>query len=319
MSSEESLLNYLKNTFSIREINETFDPLNPDESGSQRSVLAPWSLEAIKVNTGLSYSEIEKTISSIKFLSLDKVEANGFQTILIRTNRELEGTSEFVTLPEIKELSISKLMNLHVLQFVQNKINETDHPVKIEDAIFDLKNTLFLPDDFMPEHLMGMVEGTVDLSDDQLRSAYSVIGDAIPLLFYKEAKDDGTGRIRFLYPAKSVKLVGVPSNERIREIISSSFESIKNLKSYIYFINSRLIKTLIFNIQQKNLRELKRPVFNPVNIKFLQEFGIVEEKAGISLVKEDITLEKLKELYSDLKGEGEKLAKSWLSRSVEVK
>lgn len=318
MNTDQIILKYLADTFPIKNIEEVFEPMNPEEDGISKSVLAPWSVESISANTGASKDDVIKFIDGQAGLSVKLLEIEGLTVKSVEAEPSFE---PLFTEPEnetVHTMSISKLMNLHVLQYVESKVSETGKPVRIEDAIFDLKNTLFLPDDFMPQHLMGMVEGDVEYSGEELRKAYSIDGNSASIYFYQENKAGNPGRIRFLYPAASGRLSGTPSNQVIREMISSSFNAIQKEKSYVEFINSRLIKTVIFNIEQKNLRELKRPVFNPAKIKILEDMNLVEKRGDIASVREDISLEELKETYSNAKAKGQILAESWIMEKLEV-
>ncbi len=318
MSNETQILQYLADTYKIREIVEDFAPLNPEESGVSVSTLAPWALTSISVNTGIGEDEVKKTLEGLKSFNLKNVESGNRTMTLVETTVSLEEKTEGHKIESDLPLPIRKLMNLHVFQFVQQKYEETGKPVKIEDAIFDLKNSLFLPDDFMPEHLMGMVEGEPDFSEEEVRKSYSVLNGVTSLYFFQENKSGGFGRIRYLCPAASGRIENAPSNEKLREIISSSFSSIQTQKSYVDFVNSRLIKNVIFNLEQKNSRELKRPMFDPRKIKVLEEMGIVERDGEVSSVKNSIAVDYLKELYAKAKSAGQELAENWLSSDGNV-
>lgn len=318
MNTKESISKYLADTYSIREIMKAFEPLNQDEAGASRSILAPWSLQSISGNTGATVDEVKKFLEGNNSFSVAETEEGGIKFTIARAQGNPGAGKTGINLEPGTQLSVSRLMNLHVLQFVNSRISAEDTPVKIEDAIFDLKNTVFLPDDFMPEHLMGMVEGNADFTQEEIRDDYAVMDGLTSLYFYQEEKSDGRGRVRFLYPSKSGAINETPSNERIRELISTSFSGIQAEKSYIDFVNSRLIKTIIFNIEQKGNRELKRPIFNPGKIKILEDMGLVERSGEKAFIKQSVSVDRLKEIYAKAKDDGQKLAEVWLSSKVEV-
>lgn len=319
MNTEESISKYLADTYSIREIIEVFEPLNPDEAGASRSILAPWSMLSISGNTGATVNEVMKFLEKNDAFSVAETEKEGIKFTIAKAQGNLDAATEGVNLEPGTQLSVSQLMNLHVLQFATSKVSAEDAPVKIEDAIFDLKNTVFLPDDFMPEHLMGMVEGDADFTQDEIRGDYAVVDGLTSMYFYQEQKNDGNGRVRFIYPSLSGAIKEAPSNESIRELISKSFSTVQSEKSYVDFVNSRLIKTIIFNIEQKNSRELKRPIFNPGKIKILENMDLVEKSGDKAFIKQSVSIDTLKEIYSKAKEDGQKLAEVWLSSKIEVK
>ena len=318
MNTEESIARYLADTYSIREITKAFEPLNPEEAGASRSILAPWSLHSISGNTGATIDQIREFLDGNGSFSVAETEVDGIKFKIAKAKGNPAGTSGGTSLEAGTHLSVSQLMNLHVLQYVNSRVSDEDAPVKIEDAIFDLKNTVFLPDDFMPEHLMGMVEGDANFTLEEIRENYAVKEGITSLYFYQEQKNDGQGRIRFLYPSKSGAINGAPGNEKIRELISGSFSSIQTEKSYIDFVNSRLIKTIIFNMEQKGNRELKSPIFNPGKIKILEDMGLVERSDEKAFIKQSVSVDRLKEIYSKAKADGQELAEAWLSSKVEV-
>ncbi len=319
MSNEELISKYLADTFSIREVAEAFEPLDQEEEGTSRSILAPWSIQSISWNTGATEDEVKAFLQSNDSFSLSEVNMDGITATVARTVETLVPDKSSISMEAGANLSVSKLMNLHALQFLKSKISEKDCPVKIEDAIFDLKNTVFLPDDFMPEHLMGMVEGDADFTQEEIREEYEIVEGLSSIYFFQEQKKNGPGRIRYLYPALSGAIDGAPTNEKIRELIGNSFSSIQAEESYIDFVNSRLIKTIIFNMEQKGNRELKRPIFNPGKIKILEGMGLVETEGDKAFVKGSVSVDRLKEIYSKAKSDGQKLAQNWLSAKVEVK
>lgn len=318
MSSESLIIQYLTDTFPIRELIETFPPLNADEANVSQSVLAPWSIDSVSANTGVPVNEVIQIILELDGFNLLEVNRGTSDLTVAQTNRKPVVDGSGYKPARVNFMTVSRLMNLHILQFLESRVLGTNLPVKIEDAIFDLKNALFLPDDFMPEHLMGMVEGEPDFSEEEMRESYSIADSCRSIYFFQETKSGGFGRIRYLYPAASGKPINVPSNEKIRELISGSFNSIQENKSYLDFINSRLIKTVIFNIEQKNTRELKRPFFNPGKIKVLEDMGLVEWNGETPSIKSSVTLSSLKDIYSGSKAAGQKLAVDWLTSEVGV-
>lgn len=318
MNSEELISKYLSDTYTIREITRAFEPLNQDEEGASRSILAPWSIQSISGNTGATADDVRSFLEGSDSFSLDETEEEGIKFEVARPRGKLDSAQDGISIKPGTRLPVSRLMNLHVLQFAMSKVLDEDAPVKIEDAIFDLKNTLFLPDDFMPEHLMGMVEGDADFTQEEIRREYAVLDGRTSIYIFQERKRSGMGRVRFIYPSRSGAVGAAPSNDRIRDLISASFSSIQAEKSYVDFVNSRLIKTIIYNIEQKGSRELKRPIFNPGKVEILEGMGLVERRDDKAFIKESISVERLKEIYSKAKADGQKLAEAWLSSSVEV-
>lgn len=320
MDSKNQILKYFNDTYSIRNILEGFPPLNPDEAGTGTSALAPWAIASISINTGLTESDVLEELEEIPGASVESVEVDGVPVQVVRMAESL-GVQAHASHQshEIGSMKVYEAMNLHLFQFSWSRVEETDRPVKVEEAIFDLKNNAFLPDDFMPEHIMGMVEGDLSLSVEEIHDSYT-LSPAIRLFYlFHERKGNSAGRVRFIYPAKVNFSDKIPTNQQIREKITSSFSALRTDKKYMDFENSRLLKTVIFNIESKNTRELKRPAFDPRKINLLESMGIAEKTGESAKIRESVSVDQIKALYADMKKQGEQLSREWLRSTIALK
>lgn len=319
MDSKNQILSYLNDTYSIRNIVESFAPLNPEEKWAGTSALAPWSVESISINTGISQNDVMEQLEDISGVKIQETSAGGVSVKVVMMDESL-GVQAHASHDShsIGEVTVDEAMNLHVYQFVREKVDKEDRPVKIEEAIFDLKNNAFLPDDFMPVHLMGMVEGDLNLTAGEIRSSYSVHPDIRLFYLFHEKKGTSVGRVRFLYPAKVNFSRELPGNEEIREKLTTSFSGLRELEKYRDFENSRLLRTVIFNMEAKNTRELKRPVFDPRKIATLEGMGLAEKTESAGRIKDGVTVDQVKSLYADLKKHGEELSKDWLKSTLKL-
>lgn len=321
MSDENVVVRYLKDTYEIRNVLEKFNPLDPDEDGVMVSTLAPWSLDSISINTGLDHGRIMEIIGTSSGLSLKREDPD--LDLVVESSSGTFSPPASEGSPSITtdhSISVSRAMNLHILQFISEQARENKHPVKFEDALFNLKNSVFLPDDFMPEHLMGNVEGELGLNLEQVREELQIVPHYNSIYVFPEKKQRGYGRIRYLYPSWSQIPKRVLSNEKLTEIIRKSFEVMQaENNSYRDFENGRLIKSVIFNMEQKKTRELKRPVFDPRKVGILESMGLVDRITEVPQIKEEVSVGKLYELYSDSKEKGHTLSRTWLKSTVELR
>ena len=136
-------------------------------------------------------------------------------------------------------------------------------------------------------------------------------------LFY-ERKANAPGRARFIYPAMVRFKPELPGNEDIRKKLSESFAGLRTNEKYLAFENSRLLKSAIYNMESKNTRELKRPVFDPRKIGILESLGVAERSSESARIKDNISLDQLKDMFFALKHVGEDLAQEWLSSSISL-
>ena len=317
MDKKNQILRYLNDTYSIRNVLETFPPLNPDEPGTGNSVLGPWSITSIWANTGIPENEVLEELEEVSGARVENVKVDGTSAHVLRMGESLGVQAHaFPETHEVSKISISEAMNLHMFQFALMKVGEKDRPVKIEEAIFDLKNGVFLPDDFMPPHIMGMVEGNISLAPVEVASSYALHGNVQLLYLFHEKKGNSIGRARFIYPARLEFNPELPGNELIRKKLADSFASIRTNEKYLAFENSRLLKAVIYSMESKNTRELKRPVFDQRKISVLEALGIAERTPESAKIKDNVSLEQLKDMFSTLKLLGEELSQEWLSSTI---
>lgn len=319
MGSVEAIARYLVETENIREISVSFSPLNPEEKDTRMSRLSPWSVGYVALNAGATESEVRKFVDSTEGIALmEGSSEDGGQVIVRNGKTPLELDIALQPKREIASPRVINAMNLHVYQFLTGRLGESDQPVKIEDAIFDLKNSLFLPDDFMPEHLMGMVEGISFPPVIEAKRAFQIMPGITSIYLYPEWKSDGFGRVRFLYPSPS----GVPektvSNEAIREAISGSFRQLSTDSRYREFEQSRLLKSVVYNMTQKKSRELRRPVFDPRKVAALDALGIVEKPGDVPKIREEVSVKDLESIIDRAKQAGSALAREWHESDIEL-
>jgi hypothetical protein len=313
------ILKYLNDTYSIRSIVEGYPPLNPDEPGAGNSLLAPWSIISISLNTGVAYNDVIEGLEEISGAKVENFEEGGLRTEILRLG-ESGGIKahEFHEAHKLDQLTVAEIMNLHMFRFVNEKVSVDNRPVKIEDAIFDLKNNTFLPDDFMPEHIMGMVEGDLSMSLEEIHKSFALNSEIRLFYLYHEQKNNAPGRVRFIYPANTVFNTELPANEVLREKLTSSFAALRSNEKYVDFENSRLLNTVIFNIDSRKSRELKRPVFDPRKIAVLETMGLVDNTSGTARIKDSVSLDQLKEKRNVLKKRGKELALEWFGSKINL-
>ena len=317
MNNEHIILRYLHDTFSIRNLMEQFTPLNPLETGVGTSVLAPWSVDAVRINCNVNEDDVLNVIGNIDSLQIQRITARTESFDMIVSRSEVFPVNVKVELVHLnREMEISKIMNLHAFQFLLKKVSESDRPVKIEDAIFDLKNNVFLPDDFMPENLMGMVEGDFNGFINQVRDSMQFSNGLTELYIFPEKKGSGFGRVRYLYPSRSLEILEPPANDRLRSVIMTQFSITQGDERFKNFESSRVLKNVLYNIEQKKTRELKKTVFDGRKIEILDSLGLITNIDGVFRVKDEVSTERLRQLQDEAKRKGHELAESWLKKKV---
>ncbi|MEM0157533.1 MAG: hypothetical protein QXN26_05670, partial [Thermoplasmataceae archaeon] len=150
--------NYLMETFSIRNIMEKIQTRDRAK-GPATWILAPWSLDSISINCGLNVEDVIRTLDSMPEADIVSRNMDGSSiSVVIWSGTEPPSSSAELPAHEPGR-RVRDLINLHIYNYISARTANENKPVKLEDALFDLKNSVMLPDDFIPDYLMANIEG----------------------------------------------------------------------------------------------------------------------------------------------------------------
>ena len=189
--------------------------------------------------------------------------------------------------------------------------------VRKEDAIFGIKNSLMLPDDFIPQSWMAIVENDEPIDSDRIiEDIQSIFGRKWIYVF--SSYENGKAIMPyFFYNRKGTALPEV-TEERLMSILASEFEALRNSPEFRVFTMARILKSVIFNMETKGTRELRKPLFDSGKIKLLMDENLVNESDGKFFLRESVSLtnlESLRNRYLDLSS---KLSSEWMNRIVHL-
>ena len=290
-------------------------PRNPDLIGAREWLLAPWSLNAIAMNTGLPQDAIRSFASSKKSLALSDETVSGISIEMLRKLRNDENMETKRTLEAKFRNDVSGYMNQHLLNYILTVVDQLDRPVRLEDALFDMKNGIMLPDDFIPEYLMGNIEGEISPDPKDVLREIQSSAYFTDIYCYFEVSNEHNGSLAFIYPSRSTPRP--PSgNEEIRKKISDSFTKLQSTPEFRDFELSRTLKTVIYNLEKRNTRELGRPSFDQKRVALLESESLVERRDEKTVIKDSVDLKTLISLQRGFKLAAKQLAEDWLSREI---
>lgn len=310
VSLREDIFRYLRDTRKCSEMVAKI-PAREPSAGFDDWVLAPWSVEAVSQNFGNESIEELKRIQDQGFIEIDEILVHSQKLHLIRLKYEPDW-DQLVHDPLPQELNtVSGLMNRYILSFLSEAILKRNEPVKLEEALFDLKNTVMLPDDFMPDYLMSNIEGTVRPDISYVVRRIQPYSNITSIYCYFESNGKISGSLSRLLPGSTV---GGPINrEAIRERLSQSFQRLGADPSYLDFEVSRTLNQLIYNLERKGIREIRRPVPRNEILARLMETGILQTHDGRIFIPDNITLEILISAKEKFKKSVYQLASKWLN------
>ena len=306
---------YLKETFKIRNIMERV-PVRAPSSEHTTWILAPWSLDSISINCGLPVEEVTRILKSMPEVEI-ALQDDGTGQISIVKWRGAESLSYPIE-SSLRESGrkIRDFINLHVYNYLLERTGTESRPVKLEDALFDLKNSVMLPDDFMPDYLMGNLEGEDIPAADYVLKNLQPFSGRTDVYCYFESTDKGPCGLAYLFAA-STEPGRVIGNQEIEKIIGDSFRSLSRDPDYVHFELSRYLKTLLFNFQRYESNELRRPLPPPHIIEIMKRNGIIAESNGKYSLSVGTSAADLEGMLKTEKNATKAISARWLESMVE--
>lgn len=302
-----SILWYLSNTYSLKEYREKFKSLEGEEFW-----LLPWEAGNITYNAGVTMEYLRDFVSRHNNLRLEEEEISSQRRIFLKGDG-IDKTVQKAELPQI--ISIKNLMNLTIFLYTREEQVKNNVPVKMEDALFFLKNTVMIPDDFMPAHLMGNVEGSMTISSEILRKEFQFLPGRTSIFLFPENPLSRFSRIRYLYTPMGMEFDALPPLTSLTEILQRSFGELQEDSRYRDFEDSRLLKTVLYQMEVRKNREIRKPYFTPEKAERLIQLGIplIESK-----IPERISANDVREIREGKIRSGSSLAEDWFSKTVSI-
>ena len=308
--TDSRIKKYLRDTFNLRNIIERV-PFRAPPSESGTWILAPWALESISLNCRLPVEEVIRYLKSVPEVEIE-TQDYGDDKISVARWTGSEPPSDPAVMPlRDPGRRIRDFINLYIYNYLVGRTGIENRPVKLEDALFDLKNSVMLPDDFMPDYLMGNLEGENIPRTDYVMENLQPFSGRTDIYCYFESSHKIPGGVAYLFAA-SPEPGSVNGNQGIEKMIGDSFRSLSRDPDYVHFELSRYIKTILFNIQRYRSSELRRPLPPPRILEIMKSKEIIAETSGKYSVPEGISAEHLERILETEKNAAKALSKRWL-------
>lgn len=308
---ENSVLSYLYSTKDISNLRIKFKSL--ESTAGEDSEVIPWSVRSVSLNAGVSEELVRDVVLGNEELQIIKEDHFGEQFEIIKGDGiPLKGEEE-AKIPST--LTVKNLMNLIVYMQTVEMEQSSRSLIKLGDALFYLKNTVMIPDDFMPEHMMGNVEGSMTLTVDSVRREFQFLPGKNSIFVYPEKNFQKFSRISYLYADPLIRLQPYPDKDNLLAVLAGSFNGIRMDPRFRDFENSRLIKNLIYQLEFRKNRELRKPLFNQEKIDQLLDLGIPVEG---NLVSEKVKTSTLNEIRARLLKNSHDLSVEWQESQIKL-
>ena len=290
-------------------------------------VIDPFSVRNICLNTGLDADDMEYALSASGFagkIASTEIRRSddGIDYSIAYDRYEIIQAPEAMqpmhyrvdNVPEQTSTMIDMLVHLISRRnlAVSGRLSTTD------EAIFEIKNEVEIPDDFMPEHLMSLVEakGLPDFGgisrDIQIswprRNLFMVGGEGA----------NGIEFIQYLVPAQEIEYSVSYSIESLKLALKRSYAELENESCYSSLIKSRVLRTAQFNLKRRNSRKLPPQLRNRDALSILESLGILDLDGETPAISSSVTPDSLLQLKSEAEVDVKACAEKWLSGSLRL-
>lgn len=296
----------------------------PTEAGEteQPYVADPFSIRSVRINIGpTGESELESLIDShvltlsrrsLTFTENGKDLSVEYHALVFPGEFPHNDSGRPATMAR-KGMTRKQAFNLLLYMYVSNR-NGHEAPVPVDEAIFTIKNEMEIPDDFMPPHMMEMVEGRKivdpesiarELNDIPLsvsgKHLYAVVREGVPGILGIDSllcsQFDGDAK-KFLVSLKESLLI--------------DFSDLEQSAAYDPFTLSRMLKQIIFLHSRGRIVDLGGSAYDDRKSEILVRNGIAVLSDGMVALRPGISHEELETIRKNSLGEAAKLASAWL-------
>ncbi|MHB1493574.1 MAG: hypothetical protein ACYCR7_07985 [Thermoplasmataceae archaeon] len=295
--------------------NITIDERYPGYRGIKFTyAFSPLNIGQIAINCGAKIGEVLEILSEFD-IRIDK--SDDFEDRLDMLSYELYDFDPDDKNYEAKEISISGCTNEELISIAIFKeiSKDVSKPSDLFSTIFHVKNSLGLPDDFMPSKFLNLGERAEIFSIKVLLES-SYIKDLRAFYFFSPIHQ-GTVYPPFLvYPSLS-SLNIKESQESILEKIKNSFMAFQTTNSFQNYSRYRSLKSFSKKIKMKKSGVIGSNFLTHEESEEALLSNLVVQDGGIFQFKESVSTEDLNEYVDNRRNEILNVGKEWLSLKMQ--
>lgn len=314
----KNLETYLKSSMTWKNVlrNAQIPVLDGEKITTYNVTVSPWSLNQLQISSGIQSDELLKLISAGKKMKIiDRVIGdNGFKVLDgddgFDQNVSVQPLSGFM-----EDMDMHRLIRFLIWMNTRRICNEKGEMPSLSDSILTVKNDLMVPDDFMPDYMMKLVEsGVPELTPEMLHNIQREDG-----LLYVIC---GFDQNRRAYPVSLIPSAGFSVDnlpglyQKCLTKVKELFSEISKTKEFHNLTVSRTLRALIYQVERNNRRELTGFLWKGEKMKILKSLNLVDETDEKPALKSEVDLKELLSLYSHYRAEAEQLSRTWLQTKV---
>ena len=292
--------------------------LNHGEVHLKNITVSPWSLSQLALSAGMEMDDLLDFINNTGDLKIVNRTIDGRSVEALEIEKRLNSGTQIIALSEmISHTDIHGMIRMLVWISAGRSIEKTEDIPTLSDSILTVKNDLMIPDDFMPDYMMRLVESGVEAITDRMLS------DILDrdYLFHLVCGFDSD---RNAYPVSIIPSTSF-SSERDLELytliqskLKDVFAELSSGKDFENLTIGRTIRALIYQLEKNKKRELSGFLWKGEKIDILKSLDLVEEIEGKSYLKQGIDSSELGLLYSRYRTKIERLSNNWLNTKISL-
>ena len=259
----------------------------------------PSSLENLRMNGGSS--DIEYLVDRLKEFGI-RITASGSGFDLDFHNTETITVSKINQLRKqiklSKRVEVEDSFRLLLDMIVRDNFETHKMPVRTDEAIFAIKNEAEIPDDFMPEYMMDLVEPARIPDFKGVCSELQITNECRNLFLIGCSQNGGTVSAPYLFPSSQCFPDSDFDKRGLLEGLKKTFRNLEQSEDYIPFTISRNLRTLIYNLKSRNSSKLPKQISTGPAIERIKSLNILNLSNNEWVLGDHITLEALEQLKS---------------------
>ena len=317
-NGNRNLDTYLKSSIKWKNVlrNAKIPVLNGENITTGMVTVSPWSLSQLGISCGIQSDELIKLINSREKMKItDRVIGDdAFKVLDAEDDVDLDVPVQLLS-RFMEEMDMHRLIRLIIWMNTGRIASQTGEMPTLSDSILTVKNELMVPDDFMPDYMMKLVEsGVTELTSEMRDNIQGKDGLLYVICGFDQNKK--------AYPVSLIPSAAFSGNNlqsvyqdclaKVRE----HFSEISVTEEFHNLTVSRTLRALIYQLEKNNRRELTGFLWKGEKMTILKSLNLVDESNGKPELKRDIDLPGLVSLYNHYRTEAEKLSRAWLQTKV---
>lgn len=286
------------------------------QQGMRNFVVVPMSVKQLMFNLMIdSESELENTLNELNFTySIERREystgESGDEVLETRVVViEKQGLAMDLPVFGSGKITIHDLFKLALCSECSDYFARNKKSMTVEDSVFGVKNPLSIADDFMPHEIMGMVEGKFPDQPENFVSDLQVAENAPVFVLMKEGQDGFAG-FQCIIPGFKLRKEEFAFPD-LMEKLGKEIDDLSGSEMYPLFELSRILKTLIFQLEFKKRREIGSSLLSESKLAILREKGIIVLEGDRALINPELDSAKLKLIKEETDSKIKERVRDW--------